>query len=318
MKSKILDELVKVTECTQKRGESDQDYLKRLIKATSDLGDGDWNKLSADAQNWFNDAADSVNAKKDLPAFPDAEDEKAETTTRRRRAAADESAAPPADDVAVGDDVDLETARGQQVSGKVVEIDDKIVVIDNGKEELEYNRDRLKSLTKKAAPETSTRRRRAAEDEAPETPAVAEPKVGDEVSLVTGKGVEYSGKIVEVGDDLVVIDTGKEELEFTASKLKSLVIAGAKAEGTSRRRASGDGDSAAKDTKEKGAAAKDKGPSATGMMRDLICSDFTMTQEEIGKKVTAAKLEYRPATLGMVFVDTHKVITALKAAGKLK
>ena len=87
--SKIQAELAKVTGVNPEQGQSivDQAYMKKLVRATANLNDSDWDGLSGAAQDHHNAAADASNAKKPIPNFPDyvapAEDEK----PRWRRAA---------------------------------------------------------------------------------------------------------------------------------------------------------------------------------------------------------------------------------------
>jgi hypothetical protein len=55
--------------CTPKHSkEDDQTYLKRIVVALADAPNEIWNKLSEDAQNWFNDATDAMNDKKPVAA----------------------------------------------------------------------------------------------------------------------------------------------------------------------------------------------------------------------------------------------------------
>lgn len=320
--SKIQQELAASTEVTKKRGQDDQEYLKALIKATSDLADAQWNKLSTEAQDWFNEAADAMNSKKDIPAFPDAvKEEKEETTTRRRGAAKEETKASPV----VGDKVTIVTLRDKTISGKVVEIDKEIIVVDSDGEELEVAHDRIKSLTIASAVDKPSRRK-AADDE-PEAPAVAEPKVGDNITAVTARDKEYSGEVIEVDDDLVVIkDKDGEELKLTPSKLKSLVIAATEVK-SSRRKAADDGEattrSANKDAaagdKPKRTSAKDNGGvSATVRMRELIVDDMEAKVDDIAKALKKEGIQYRDNTLNLVFADVHKLLAIMRAKKVIK
>ena len=87
--SKILTELATSVEEKRKRGESNADLFKRIMVGVSELSDDEWNKLSPEAQDYFNDAADAANKKADFPEPPDAEvaadPVKEEPTTTRRR-----------------------------------------------------------------------------------------------------------------------------------------------------------------------------------------------------------------------------------------
>lgn len=319
--SKILQELIKAADLSTKRGESPKDQKIRLVQAIGEISEDEWNGLSEAAQNWFNEAADLVNAKKAPPDFPDeAKEEKAEekTTTRRRSAAAEEKEE-KAYEPEVDDEVEVKTKRGAVTKGKVVEVDDKIVVVDDGQEEVEFTRDRLESIIKiEAEKPTSTRRKKA--DEEPEAPAVAEPAVGDEIEAVTSRDKVVSGKVVEVSDDLVVFDDGKGEVELTPSKLKSLKITKAAA-AKSGRRGSAEKKDEPKDKEEghkKTSKADNGGISAGQRMRELIVADFEATKEDIAKAMKKDGLTYRDNTLDLVYADTHKIIRMLKEAKKLK
>ena len=230
--SKIQAELALATGVNLARGESiiDVSYLKRLIKAVADLKDPAWNDLSKEAQDWFNDAADKANAKKDIPAFPDAESDDDEKPRTRRRSAEPEPEQAPAlkkDDV-----VTIVTGRGKEVTGTVVDPDDKgelVLMVGEGKdaEEIGYDLSKLQSITvvkppKVEADEEKPRRRRAAEDD---EPAVVEPEVSDSVEVTTQSGRTKLGNIVEISDDTLVIkDAAGEEIEYARSKVKSIVV----------------------------------------------------------------------------------------------
>lgn len=323
--SKIQKELSAATEVTKKRGQDDQEFLKALAKGTSDLDDAAWNKLSTEAQDWFNEAADAMNKKQAIPGFPDAEkEEKAEGPAPRRRGAAKEE--DPAEPK-VGDQVKIVTKRKKTVEGKIVEIDKDIVVVEADGEEVEIARDRIDTM-EVATAEAKSSRRKAADDE-PEAPAVAEPKVGDSITAVTARDKEYSGEVIEVEEDLVVIkDADGEELELTPSKLKSLVIKAAEVK-SSRRKAADDGDEpstrgakkeepAAGDKPKRTSAKDNGGVSATGRMRELIIDDMDAKVEDIAKVLKKEGIQYRDNTLALVYADVHKLLAILKSKKLIK
>lgn len=327
--SKIQKELSEVTEVTKKRGQDEQEFLKALVKATSDLKDDDWNALSPEAQDWFNEAADAMNAKKGLPAFPDAvkDEPEDETKARGRRGAAKEEAATPK----VGDEVTIVTKRGKTITGKIIEIDKETVVVDSDGEELEVAHDRIESMTVAAdelKEEKKSSRRKSADDE-PEEPVVAEPKVGDSITAVTARDKTYSGEVVEVEDDLVVIkDADGEELELTPSKLKSLVIKATEVK-PGRRKAAEDEDDpktrgGKKEEPEAGgktkrvSAKENGGVSATVRMRELIVDDMGAKVEDIAKQLKKENIQFRDNTLNLVFADTHKLIAIMKSKKVIK
>lgn len=338
--SKIQQELAAATEVKQKRGQDDQEYMKALVKGTSDLDDAAWNKLSTEAQDWFNEAADAVNAKKSIPTFPDAakEEPKEEAPARRRSApkeepkeeAKDEPKGKKVADPKVGDMVTIVTKRNKTITGEVIEIDKEVIVVNSDGEELEVAHDRIESITVELPPEEKKSSRRKAADNEPEVPAVAEPKVGDSISAVTARDKEYSGEVIEVEDDLIVIkDADGEELELTPSKLKSLVIKAAEVKQGRRKAADDDADEPkARGKKEDAPAAGDKpkrtsakdngGVSATGRMRELILDDMDAKIDDIAKQLKKENIQYRDNTLNLVFADVHKLLAIMKAKKIIK
>lgn len=315
--SKIEKQLAEATEVTRKRGESDQDYMKRLVKGVSELKDADWEALSPEAQNWFNDAADNLNKKKDLPDFPDAEkaeEKKEETVSRRGSSKKDEPA-----EVKVGDTVTIVTKRGKTIEGEVIELADDLVVVKEGEDEVEVARDRMESMVVKAEEKATTRRRKSADDEdPPETPA--DPKVGDEVKVVTKRGKTITGKVVEIDGDMLVIDDGAGEVEVSADKTESVEITKAAAGGkASKKEESKKDDAKADKGKDKKISAKaNGGVSATGRMRELICEDPSMSKEDLSAKLKKEGLEFRDNTLDLVYADAQKIISILRDLKKLK
>lgn len=308
--SKIQQELSAATGVSKKRGQDDQEFFKALAKAASELPDAAWNRLSNEAQDWFNDAADQMNTKKEIANFPDAEDAEdaepeAPTATRRRGAAKEE---PVATGAKVGDVVTILTKRKTTVTGKIIELDDEVVVVDSDGKDVEIARDRIESMKLAGA---KPGRRKSADDE-PEVPAVAEPKVGDQITAVTARDKEYSGKVIEVEDDSVVIeDSAGDEVELVPSKLKSLIVTSPPA--TPSRRKSADADDVPPATRQKRTSARDNGGvSATVRMRELIVDDMNAKVEDIGKALTKEGIQFRDNTLNLVYADTHKLLKILK------
>ena len=303
--SKIQKELVEATELATKRGEDRQDFLARLVKAVPDLSDAEWEKLSKKAQDWFNDAADAKNAKaKTLPDFPDLEKDEPEAKTTRRGAAKEEVREPQ-----VGDVAKITTKRGKVETGTIVEIDDKIVAIKMGNgEEMEFNQDRVESI------EIAGGAAKASKDEPDAGPA--EPKVGATVVLVTKRGKEVTGKIVEIDADVIVLDVDGKEEEFDQDRVASVTVKAAKAEKAAGRRG------AAKEEEEKPEADKKRasngGVSVGERIKEIIADDLEATIEDIGKILTKEGLEFRDNTLKLNYTDCHKFITILKAKKMLK
>ena len=77
MASKIETELLEATGLRAKKSEDREDFLKRMTKAVASktFPEEKWDDLSEEAQNWANDAAEALQAKKEIPDFPDAEPE---------------------------------------------------------------------------------------------------------------------------------------------------------------------------------------------------------------------------------------------------
>lgn len=69
--SVIEQELVTATNFKLKKDEARQSHLKRLMKAVSKLDDDSWAELSGEAQDWNNDAAESVKTGSSIADFPD-------------------------------------------------------------------------------------------------------------------------------------------------------------------------------------------------------------------------------------------------------
>ena len=164
--SKILDTLVAATKLKKARGQDDAEYIEDLIVAVGELNDAAWDKLSTEAQDWFNDAADSKNSGKAIPAFPDAEPEEKPAARPARGSKAKEpaeeakpargskaKAAPePEEDSTipeVGDQVIVTTKRGKVVEGELIEVDGDIAVVLVDGEEQEFQKDRVESIVKK-------------------------------------------------------------------------------------------------------------------------------------------------------------------------
>lgn len=320
--SKIKAELIKATELSTKRGESDADQKVRLLHAVSELDDDGWNGLSAEAQTWFNDSTDAVNGKKPPLAFPDEpkEDVKEDKKPARRGAAKEEEAETP--EPAVDDEVTIVTKRGKTANGKVVEISDDLIVILDGKEEVEYPRDRIESITVKVEEKPARSSRKKAEDDEPEKkeePAVAEPNVGDVVEAVTGRGKTVAGEVVEVGDDLVVVKEGKDEVELTVSKLKSLKVTKPAKAVSGRRGAAKEepkGDEKEKHTKT--SKAENGGVSATTRMREILVDDMSLSEEGLIKQLKKEGLTFRDATAGIIHTEIHRAYKLFDAAGMIK
>lgn len=313
--SKIQKELVEVTELSTKRGEDRQDFLGRIVKAVANLSDKEWEGLSQEAQDWFNDAADAKNAKaKALPDFPDldAADEAPEEKKTSRRGAAKEEAEAPAKPK-VGAVAKVTTKRGKSSTGTIVELDDEVVVLKMGDgSEEEFDRSRVESIEVASTG-------KAAKAEEPEADPV---KVGAEVTVVTKRGKEVTGKIVEVDDEVIVLDVDGKDEEFARDRVESIKpvkSANAEPEAKTRRGAAKD---EPEDEKQEGDKPKRSsnpaGVSVGTRIKELIADDLEATPEQIGKILKKEGIEFRDNTLKMQYTDCHKFVDILKAKKMLK
>lgn len=330
--SKIQAELMEVCEISERavKGKDRQEVLKLILKGTNELSDKEFNELSDEAADWCNAAADAINAKaKNLPDFPDAEPAaEEETGGRRRRSAAKEEApadeAPTGteeiDDAAEGDMIRLVTKRGTDVTGTVVEIDDEIIVLKmpDG-EEKEYDRKRVDKMY--GLPKEKKGRRSKAEEEPEDDPI----KVGAEVKVVTKRGKEATGKIVEIDEEIVVIDDGKEEVEFERGRVESITPVKAAKGKDSGEEPSGRRRGAAKSSKEEAPdegkrtrSSNEGGVSVGTRIKELLADDPEMSMEAIGKQLEKEGIAFRENTLQLNYKDCMKFLEVLKKAKRLK
>ncbi len=112
--SAIETEFQTIYKVRQARKENRQDYFDRLITEVNKTSDDDWERLTPDAQRWFNLAVKAWDVEKEVPDFPDVEtessddadegpedeetgeDERMATTAKKRAAPAKKRAAAPA------------------------------------------------------------------------------------------------------------------------------------------------------------------------------------------------------------------------------
>ncbi len=328
--SKIEKELSEVTEVSPKRGEDRSAFLDRIVVAVSKLSDKDWDGLSKDAQDWFNDAADAKNAKKEVPDFPDLKEavKEEKTTTRRRAAAEDEDEAKgtgtvevKAKDLKEGMALKITTKRGKEASGHVVEVTDEIVAIKQGDgEEVEFAFDRIEKMETLAEAKSTGRRKGGDEDETDADPI----KVGATVTVTTKRGKEVTGKIVEIDEEVVVLDVDGADEEFDRSRVETIKIAGKTGKSSkdedekpaSRRGAKDDGEKPKDDGEKK--RSSNNGVSIGVRIKELIADNLDASEEQIAKILKKEGLEFRDNTLKLNYVDAHKFIDILKARKLLK
>lgn len=323
--SKIEKELVDVTEVKAKRGEDRQDFLGRVMKAVAELNDKEWDDLSQDAQDWFNDAADAKNAKaKTIPDFPDAEadeepeEEQEEKSTRRSSGKAKKA------ELEVGVVAKITNKRGKSFTGTVIELDDEIVVLKmgNGDEE-EIDRSRIESFeiaggAEKEAPE---------ENEGP-----AEPKVGATVTVITKRGKEITGKVVEIDDEVIVLDVDGEDEEFNRDRVESIKVAGKAGKATKtakeepeekEEKSTRRGATKSKDEEPEEDAGKKRSSNAAGVsvgtrIKEIIAENLDASEADIAKILKKEGIAFKENTLKLNYVDCHKFLDILKAKKMLK
>lgn len=318
--SKIEKELASATGVEPKRGEDRQEYLARLIAGTGKLPDKDWDKLTEEAQEWYNKAADVQNANsdarkakgdkaslKDLPDFPDLEKETEAEAPRRgsRRSTSSE----PAEETAVmkvGSQVTLTTKRGKTIKGEVVELDKEVVVVktDDGEEEVAL--DRIDSKTIHHGHKAAD-----SDDDGPADPI----KVGAEVVLKTKRGKEVSGKIVELDDEVVVLSVDGKDEEFSRDRVDSITLA--KAATTSTRRGAKSEPASEPEAKSK-RSSNEPGVSIGTRIKDLIAEDLERNEEDIAKILKKEGIDFKENTLKINFSEAHRLIESLRKYKRIK
>lgn len=318
--SKIQKELSEATGVTLKRGAKREAFIDEILVATQNLDDAGWEALSKPAQDWFNEACDQKNANiknprkaVPVPDFPDlATTEEAKAPSTRRRAAEEPEPEPESNEPQVGDTVKVTTKRGKVSEGEVVEISDTDIVLKIDGEELEFT---LAGATVEVlGGETQ-------DDDGPAEPK--EPEVGDEVTLVNSRDKEYTGEVIEISDDDIVLKVGKEELEFSRAKIKSLVVNGSDPEPepektTTRRRGAADTKKDEPAGEKPKRSSNPKGVSIGGRIRELMADNLAITIAEVTKAMKGEGLEFRDTSVEMIYKDTKAFIELLKAAKKLK
>lgn len=304
--SNIEKKLSEVTELSRKRGEDNQDWYKRLVRGVADLSDADWESLPADAQDWYNQAADAANAKETIKDFPDAE--KAEAEAPRRRGAATKPAEP-----AVGDNVTLTTKRGKVIEGEVVVLDaDTVIVKDADGDEQEFARDRVESIVVLAAEQGKSEKKET---------KPAEPAVGDTIEVTTKRGKVIKGELKEIDGGALIVDDGAGEIEVAPDKIDKVVVVSAakKAEAKKEEKSEKKPDAKKEEKSEKKITAKaNGGVSVTTRTREIICEDESISKEDVIKALRKEELDFRDATIDLVYADTQKVIGILKGLKRLK
>lgn len=324
MSSKIQQELEKATGVSQESGEGKQTYYKALAKAVNKLSDKDFDALSKGAQDWFNDAADNAEAKRDIPDFPDEQED--EAPTRRRRSAEADDDEPKAKEYVPtkGDKVNITTKRGKVFAGVTfVEIeDDKLIVYKDDEGEADTPLEGAKIEPVDPPKEETASRRRSSKDDADDTPA--DPKVGDTVEVTNKRGKIYVGILKEDDGEIIVLETVGGDVEdiVKANVTKVVVKHSPKATEkdepkTTRRGDAKDADSS--DGKAKKTTKDDNGgASISDIVNETIVDNLDEPVEFILKKMTKDGVVFREDTAKLNYKQAYKLIAKLRAAKLMK
>ena len=284
---------------------TDQSYLERLALAVADITDEEWEKLPTAAQDWYNEAADAIEKKRDIDPFPDLPKAEEKPAARRRGATAAE---PEKYEPKKGDVVTVVTSRDKEYTGEIVELDKEGLVLDVDGKDVELDHAKIKSIVLSGEA--------AGKEPEPETPK--DPEVGDTVKVVTKRGKEIVGNIKELTDDDMVVEDATGEIhELSKDRLTSVEIKYR----PKAARAGGEGSTTKEKPTAKAAEKKekaDKPVTSTQRLRDLIVSDLAMTKDAISKTLTKEGFGFKQATVDLIYSDSHKLIGLLKEAGHIK
>lgn len=306
--SKIQQELADVTEVTpsKKRDETitSPEYLARLAAAVAELADADWDKLSPEAQGWYNSVVDANDSKKPVPSFPDLDPPPAAAGGRRRASSAAEPAAAEPFKPKVGVSVKVTTKRGATAEGKIVELDGTLLILETADGDKEFDTDRLDKIEPlgggKADPEPDA--------------GDAEPAVGDTVEIKTKRGTIEVGNVVEMDDEVVIIKTSTgEEKELSKSRVESIKVKVKASKGGRSAAPEGKGGDAEPEGKGKRTGkAENGGVSVTVRMREIILDNVGWTKDKVAEQLKKETLEFKPNTLDLVFAEVQKLLVMLR------
>lgn len=284
-----------------------------IVKAVNKLTDKEWDGLKPESQDWFNAAADATKAKKAIAEFPDYQAEETETRSRRRSSSDDDgggkSEAMAVEKLKEGDRVKLTTKRGKVFEGEVVEQNKRkeFVAIKgkDGEDEVDWDKvDSVEVFHGNAGMQ--------------EDPGPAE---GDEVEFTTKRGKTVRGVITELTAETIVLDkTDDYDMDRIDGDIKIIKKGGSGAGGSTRRSSSSDDD---KGSSRRGSSSDDSGSSGGkvsvgGRIRELLAEDPTRTKEDIDKVLKREKVDYREASLNVIFRDSMNLIKLLRDAGHMK
>jgi small nuclear ribonucleoprotein (snRNP)-like protein len=318
-KANVRTELEKATGVTKSKDESLQEFYKRIIRKVAKLEDKEWDALSDEAKNWYNDAADQANEKKEITDPPGDEPEQEPESTPRRRAVrdADDDGGASKAEPKVGDTVTVTLNDGEKVKGTLTELDEKNIVLDVKGEEEVFRKSKVKNI------EVVGGGKPAAKDD-DDAPKAKDPKVGDTVELTTTDGEIHKGELIELDEKNVVLEIKGEEEPFRRSKVKSMVATSAskgKAKDDDDDKPARRGSSKGKDDDEKPrtrATRGEGGESDVTKAWKLMANNLDWTFDQAVKGVAKADLEVKENTLKIKYDDVHKHVALFKELGLIK
>jgi len=210
------------------------------------------------------------------------------------------------DAVVVGASVTLTTKRHAVIKGIIVEISDELVVLNVDGAEAEYSMERVESIVVDGA----------------SAPAAAkEPAVGDWVKGVTKRNKEVEGKVVEIEGTVLILNTngrkdGEQELDMATAQSYEVVpdakpAASAAAPARTRRGTAAAAAPAASE-KTKATRSVNKGISIGLRIKEILCAEPDMTQDQLEKQLKKEKLEFNTNTMLIGFKDFQAIIKLLK------
>ena len=235
--------------------------------------------------------------------------------------------------------INVHFANGDQVQGVFLEGDAKLLTIREGEDDNDYRMSKIEKITRPAGDTTEAA-----------TPSKAAAKtayvwsVGDKVMAMVS-GEQQQGIIVEFDDKNLVLDINGDEEVFRRSKVTTVDLlatrkelkefaaqkadkAAAKPAAKAAPAADDENEAPARTRKAAAEPAADaarsrsprlEGKPATAVIREVICGNVTADKETILKLVLkqVPKDSFKSNTFDLVFAETHKVLTTLKALGKL-
>lgn len=313
--SKIQKDLCEVANIDPSKYSNDRAALHAdIVKAVNKLTDKEWDSLKPESQDWFNNAADATKAKKSIAEFADYQAEEPETRSRRR-SSSDDAGSTKGETMAVeklkeGDRVELTTKRGKKFVGEIVEQNKRkeFVAIKgrDGEDEVDWNKvESVEVFHGNAGVQ--------------EDPGPAE---GDEVEFTTTRGKKVRGIVTELTAETIVLDKVDDyDISRIDGDIKIIKKGGSGGSdsGSGRRSSSDDSGSSRRGSDDSGSSGSSGGKvSVGGRIRELLAEDPTRNKEDIDKVLKREKVEYREASLNVIFRDSMNLIKLLRDAGHMK